>query len=113
MPRTRSADRLHAAALRDLLLHFVNVDAERQVDLRAGETDAFVRVHRLDHVVDQRTELPRFDVCDFDVARLLAEHRMSEPRHFEDRHRHVSIASGIRRIASAISSAVNVSSAPT
>ncbi len=49
-------------------------------------TDSFVRVHRLDQVVDQRVELAGLDVLDLDVRCFLAQDRMSEAGDFEDRH---------------------------
>jgi len=74
------------------------------VNLRSCETDAFVRVHRLDHVVDQFAELARLDVLDFDIRRFLAQNRMSKTRDLKNRHQflpNVEVITNATRVSAA------------
>src|SRR5690606_23210549 len=50
-------------------------DAVANTDLRRGEADAILGVHRLEHVVDERTQLRRHLL---DRAHLLAQHTIAQ-----------------------------------
>jgi hypothetical protein len=61
-------------------------DLLRDVHLRAGETDADVLVHGLDHVVDETLSLGPRDLGARNGLRDPPEHRMTQPGHLQDRH---------------------------
>ena len=80
------ADLRDTAPFGHTFLHLEYKNPQRQVHLRAGQADAFVLVHRLDHVVDQRAELACLDIRNVDVRRFEPQNGMPETADFEDGH---------------------------